>query len=132
MDFIKLVNLLQIQRTLIYLRSAGSESDLDLIVMREFSSAGLEHYLDKVGVTGSSPVIPTIKTFQFKLKGFLFYRKAYASRNISLSFATDFDNFFECISMYAVTTTAEATMNIANGTKQNTILRINFIVLVPF
>ena len=27
--------------------------------IRVFSSVGLEHYLDKVGVTGSSPVIPT-------------------------------------------------------------------------
>ena len=26
---------------------------------RVFSSAGLEHYLDRVGVTGSNPVIPT-------------------------------------------------------------------------
>jgi hypothetical protein len=29
--------------------------------IRAFSSAGLEHYLDKVGVTGSNPVMPTGK-----------------------------------------------------------------------
>ena len=29
---------------------------------RVFSSAGLEHYLDRVGVTGSNPVIPTSKS----------------------------------------------------------------------
>jgi hypothetical protein len=28
------------------------------------SSVGLEHYLDKVGVTGSSPVLPTNKILQ--------------------------------------------------------------------
>ena len=27
--------------------------------LREISSVGLEHYLDKVGVTGSNPVFPT-------------------------------------------------------------------------
>jgi hypothetical protein len=30
---------------------------------REISSVGLEHYLDKVGVTGSSPVFPTSEGF---------------------------------------------------------------------
>jgi hypothetical protein len=29
------------------------------LTFRAFSSAGLEHYLDKVGVTGSNPVMPT-------------------------------------------------------------------------
>jgi hypothetical protein len=28
-------------------------------VTRAFSSVGLEHYLDRVGVTGSNPVMPT-------------------------------------------------------------------------
>lgn len=28
-------------------------------IIREISSVGSEHYLDKVGVTGSSPVFPT-------------------------------------------------------------------------
>jgi hypothetical protein len=29
------------------------------LALRAFSSAGLEHYLDRVGVTGSNPVMPT-------------------------------------------------------------------------
>jgi hypothetical protein len=45
------------------------------VFLREFSSVGLEHYLDKVGVAGSSPVIPTIKSLSvFKLEGFLNWR----------------------------------------------------------
>lgn len=38
----------------------------------EFSSAGSEHYLDKVGVTGSNPVIPTQQR-KGRQKGDLFF-----------------------------------------------------------
>jgi hypothetical protein len=34
------------------------------IKIRDISSVGLEHYLDKVGVTGSSPVCPTFKSIR--------------------------------------------------------------------
>jgi hypothetical protein len=33
--------------------------------LRVISSAGLEHYLDKVGVTGSSPVLPTSYSLKY-------------------------------------------------------------------
>jgi hypothetical protein len=32
-----------------------------LTYLRAVSSVGLEHYLDRVGVTGSNPVQPTLK-----------------------------------------------------------------------
>ena len=34
---------------------------LFLLLQRVVSSVGLEHYLDRVGVTGSTPVQPTLK-----------------------------------------------------------------------
>src|SRR5690606_14762357 len=37
-----------------------SQKSLFLQQHREISSVGSEHYLDKVGVTGSSPVFPTV------------------------------------------------------------------------
>jgi hypothetical protein len=30
------------------------------MIFRAISSVGLEHYLDRVGVTGSNPVLPTL------------------------------------------------------------------------
>jgi hypothetical protein len=44
---------------------------LHLQHVRAFSSVGLEHYLDRVGVTGSNPVMPTenvVITFRFPVK----------------------------------------------------------------
>jgi hypothetical protein len=37
---------------------------------RAISSAGLEHYLDKVGVTGSNPVLPTILKLEVSSKSY--------------------------------------------------------------
>lgn len=41
--------------------------DNSLFLFRAISSAGLEHYLDKVGVTGSNPVLPTSFLSYFNL-----------------------------------------------------------------
>ena len=41
-----------------------------IFVLRDISSAGLEHYLDKVGATGSNPVCPTNQNRNPKGHGF--------------------------------------------------------------
>ena len=41
--------------------------------LRAISSVGSEHYLDKVGVTGSSPVLPTKKKPQSKVWPYFIY-----------------------------------------------------------
>ena len=40
---------------------------------RVFSSVGLEHYLDRVGVTGSNPVTPTNNHSSFRKERVLFF-----------------------------------------------------------
>lgn len=46
-------------RIFITVSFAGINPNLTFVAERVISSAGSEHYLDKVGVTGSNPVLPT-------------------------------------------------------------------------
>ena len=46
-------------KIILELSSRITDNDLRTTKWRAISSVGLEHYLDKVGVTGSSPVLPT-------------------------------------------------------------------------
>lgn len=52
------IRLLHLQHLFLHLRSQ-QQNDAVGSGIRDVSSAGLEHYLDKVGVTGSNPVHPT-------------------------------------------------------------------------
>lgn len=45
--------------TIAGLLTGGAQKGL----IRVISSVGLEHYLDRVGVTGSNPVLPTLFSF---------------------------------------------------------------------
>ena len=46
----------------LFFRNFENQNLQFLLILRVVSSVGLEHYLDRVGVTGSNPVQPTLKS----------------------------------------------------------------------
>ena len=46
----------------LFFRNFENQNLQFLLILRVVSSVGLEHYLDRVGVTGSNPVQPTFKS----------------------------------------------------------------------
>ena len=104
--------------------------------IRVISSAGSEHYLDKVGVTGSNPVSPTRKVSFWKLFFFMFlrYRSLELTRCLLLKFFLSYNSsttLSRAIPLDPFIRVTESSISVLLNSDLKSSKLLNFLILVP-